>query len=331
MATTAFHRSKMTKKNPQTCRTVVPRNDTPNSQLSHFFSISMPQPNIRIRIPKLLAETFQKSNGCTNANGDHTTARKKGIKPKKLIPKKVGLIFSGLFRSKKSSPKALPEVQRQGDGNCQSDLAGADDVLSGGDQTLGVARSPSLPEYYTFMKLLEIEEAEEEVKSEDHEKQKMEKKPSIEVDKYLKVSFPFLSLFKKFTSLDFVRGKINSVRCDTGANGAGRIAGAIGATDQFVIRRQKTAYFLPGGVGMPDTLTERQSSSSNLIGIPTRVLSTHLKLKKWERVKAGKREECGEELCKKRILMGEKCKPLNISGSLHYDEDGILLPEVLLR
>ncbi|KAJ6694487.1 hypothetical protein OIU85_005194 [Salix viminalis] len=43
------------------------------------------------------------------------------------------------------------------------------------------------------------------------------------------------------------------------------------------------------------------------------------------------REESGDELCKKRILMGEKCKPLNLSGSLHYDEDGILLPEMLLR
>ncbi|XP_075505570.1 uncharacterized protein LOC142542685 [Primulina tabacum] len=33
------------------------------------------------------------------------------------------------------------------------------------------------------------------------------------------------------------------------------------------------------------------------------------------------------ELCKKRILMGEKCRPLNVSGALHYDEAGILLPE----
>ncbi|KAL7120060.1 hypothetical protein ACP275_02G099700 [Erythranthe tilingii] len=35
------------------------------------------------------------------------------------------------------------------------------------------------------------------------------------------------------------------------------------------------------------------------------------------------------ELCKKRILMGEKCRPLNRSGALHYDEHGILLPEDL--
>ncbi|ESQ32213.1 hypothetical protein EUTSA_v10005673mg [Eutrema salsugineum] len=34
-----------------------------------------------------------------------------------------------------------------------------------------------------------------------------------------------------------------------------------------------------------------------------------------------------DELCKKRILMGERCKPINRSGILQYDGDGILLPE----
>ncbi|KAI5658639.1 hypothetical protein M9H77_27432 [Catharanthus roseus] len=38
-------------------------------------------------------------------------------------------------------------------------------------------------------------------------------------------------------------------------------------------------------------------------------------------------KEGGYELCKKRILMGGKCKPLNLSGKLRYDENGILLPE----
>ncbi|KAI3440482.1 Pre-mRNA-splicing factor 38 [Psidium guajava] len=41
-------------------------------------------------------------------------------------------------------------------------------------------------------------------------------------------------------------------------------------------------------------------------------------------------EEGGEvELCKKRILMGRRCKPLNCSGALQYDSNGILLPELL--
>ncbi|CAA3007035.1 Hypothetical predicted protein [Olea europaea subsp. europaea] len=43
-----------------------------------------------------------------------------------------------------------------------------------------------------------------------------------------------------------------------------------------------------------------------------------------------KEERSEMELCKKRILMGEKCRPLNLSGALHYDKDGILLPEEIL-
>ncbi|KAM1038687.1 hypothetical protein ACFX13_034068 [Malus domestica] len=39
------------------------------------------------------------------------------------------------------------------------------------------------------------------------------------------------------------------------------------------------------------------------------------------------REE--EELCKKRILMGGKCKPLSLSGTLRYDENGILVTEIV--
>nr|XP_043618833.1 uncharacterized protein LOC122590719 [Erigeron canadensis] len=41
----------------------------------------------------------------------------------------------------------------------------------------------------------------------------------------------------------------------------------------------------------------------------------------------GKEDE-GDELCKKRIMMGNKCRPLNVSGSLHYDKNGVLVPEV---
>ncbi|EXB56801.1 hypothetical protein L484_004108 [Morus notabilis] len=47
-----------------------------------------------------------------------------------------------------------------------------------------------------------------------------------------------------------------------------------------------------------------------------------------KRIKATKGGE-SLELCKKRILIGRKCKPLNISGTLQYDKDGILIPEEL--
>ncbi|KAJ6775411.1 F2P16.13 PROTEIN-RELATED [Salix purpurea] len=254
----------------------------------------MPRTSIRIRIPKLLAKTMQRrSNGCP---ADHTKAKKeRAVKSESLLSKKVGFFFSSVFRKKKP-PKACSKVHKNGDG-----------YLPFGS-----------PEYYAFKKLLEIQEEEEE--EEEPEVEKREKTPSTAEDDYLRVSFPFSSFFSKCTSLDLFRGKINS------GNGWN--------------------HKLLGGGGMSDTLTERKDSRSNLLRNSSRVLRSRLqKLKmagsfaktavrqvrgKSEQIREERREEGGEELCKKRILMGEKCKPLNFSGSLHYDEDGILLPEVLL-
>ncbi|GAB2277384.1 hypothetical protein Dimus_012088 [Dionaea muscipula] len=42
-----------------------------------------------------------------------------------------------------------------------------------------------------------------------------------------------------------------------------------------------------------------------------------------------KKKELGEvyELCKKRILLGNKCKTMNPSGELRYDSNGVLIAE----
>ncbi|KAJ6683091.1 F2P16.13 PROTEIN-RELATED [Salix koriyanagi] len=259
----------------------------------------MPRTNIRIRIPKLLAKTMQRrSNGCP---ADHTKAKKERVvKSESLLSMKVGIFFSSVFRKKKP-PKACSKVHKNGDGYLP----------------FGVAERPASPENCAFKKLLEIQEEEEE---EEPEVEKRERTPSTAEDDYLRVSFPFSSFFSKCASLDLFRGKINT------GNGWN--------------------HKLLGGGGMSDTLTERKDSRSNLLRNSSRVLRSRLqKLKmagsfaktatrqvrgKSEQIREERREEGGEELCKKRILMGEKCKPLNFSGSLHYDEDGILLPEVLL-
>lgn len=60
------------------------------------------------------------------------------------------------------------------------------------------------------------------------------------------------------------------------------------------------------------------------------ILGQRLKTQKRKRRRRRKSlsEDTGEEeLCKKRILMGERCKPINRSGILQYGGDGILLPE----
>ncbi|KAJ6305965.1 hypothetical protein OIU78_021321 [Salix suchowensis] len=267
-------------------------NDPPNSQL-----ITMPRTNIRIRIPKLLAKTMQRrSNGCP---ADHTKAKKERVVKSESLLSNEGSVFSSLVSfARRNHPRLALKVHKNGDG-CLP---------------FGVAERPASPEYYAFKKLLEIQEEEE------AEVEKREKTRSTAEDDYLRVSFPFSSFFSKCASLDLFRGKINS------GNGWN--------------------HKLLGGGGMSDTLTERKDSRSNLLRNSSRVLRSRLrKLKmagsfaktatrqvrgKSEQIREERREEGGEELCKKRILMGEKCKPLNFSGSLHYDEDGILLPEVLL-
>ncbi|XP_010524850.1 PREDICTED: uncharacterized protein LOC104802786 [Tarenaya hassleriana] len=70
-----------------------------------------------------------------------------------------------------------------------------------------------------------------------------------------------------------------------------------------------------------DSLREIKRVSSSIMTIARR-----LKARAIEKVREHAIGE-EEELCKKRILMGEKCRPLNRSGTLLYDGDGILLPE----
>ncbi|CAO2832839.1 unnamed protein product [Amaranthus hypochondriacus] len=53
-----------------------------------------------------------------------------------------------------------------------------------------------------------------------------------------------------------------------------------------------------------------------------------LKMKKMMKIKSKKKEkdENGYELCKKRILMGKKCKPI-LGNPLLYDNNGVLIPQ----
>lgn len=84
----------------------------------------------------------------------------------------------------------------------------------------------------------------------------------------------------------------------------------------------------------------RQESSRHLIRIPSRKsTSSRRKLRIAIYVRKmgndnktairSEERDVGQELCKKRILMGGKCKPLNLSGTLQYDNNGILLPEAI--
>ncbi|GMJ13690.1 hypothetical protein HRI_005038100 [Hibiscus trionum] len=49
--------------------------------------------------------------------------------------------------------------------------------------------------------------------------------------------------------------------------------------------------------------------------------------RQWQKAKRGVREMMKGEVWRKMILMRGKCRPLNGSGVIQYDEDGVLIPE----
>ncbi|XWS40799.1 hypothetical protein CRYUN_Cryun17cG0026500 [Craigia yunnanensis] len=87
--------------------------------------------------------------------------------------------------------------------------------------------------------------------------------------------------------------------------------------------------------GTKGIVSLKQAENSNdLPRFRSKTLTSHRKLKTaWSMKKmtsvlmGGKSEK--RELCKKRILMGERCRPLNHSGIIQYDENGVLMPEII--
>ncbi|CAN7089668.1 unnamed protein product [Brassica rapa subsp. narinosa] len=80
-------------------------------------------------------------------------------------------------------------------------------------------------------------------------------------------------------------------------------------------------------------LQKKSFWGSARIGLKILILGPRLKTRRRRRRRRQRRSVSfsegngDEELCKKRILMGERCKPINRSGVLQYDGDGILVPE----
>ncbi|CAA7022448.1 unnamed protein product [Microthlaspi erraticum] len=73
-----------------------------------------------------------------------------------------------------------------------------------------------------------------------------------------------------------------------------------------------------------ELLGKRKSSTQDTLFLGQRLKTRKRKRRRRKNLSEGSGEE---ELCKKRILMGERCKPINRSGILQYAGDGILLPE----
>ena len=143
-------------------------------------------------------------------------------------------------------------------------------------------------------------------------------------------SLSFTSFFNRKNRKNFIKGNIN------------KKDDSCSICDGCSTPNSRTV----GGVTTSFRLIGKQGSSGHLIRVPSKILTTRKKLrvarslrkKMNKQFKRGSeeendgkdKEENGElVLCKKRIPMGERCRPLGFSGILQYDKDGILLPEVL--
>ncbi|KAA8545216.1 hypothetical protein F0562_020000 [Nyssa sinensis] len=298
----------MEEENPNTCRALITRdpNMPPNSPLSYFISITIPQPKLRIKIPKLLVKTMQRrSQKCSNEADefDQNKNKNKCVKPRRLfLRKKVGSIIHNVFGSKKSQ-EIMEELEEDNEKK-----------LNCGDGPFQISTPETkISKSYSLKEILEIENERE--KQEMLEGLKSSQQSDMADKQPLKGpgSLSLSGLFITKDHLSFIKGKMNkacncSYRDKRGDNGVGSSFRVIG----------------------------KQESSSNLTRVPSgraigcrnirRVKSTRKKVTK--QVEEDSEQE-GEELCKKRILMGGRCRTINLSGALHYDENGILLPEAI--
>lgn len=139
-----------------------------------------------------------------------------------------------------------------------------------------------------------------------------------------KLSLSFSALFDKKSALDFIKSRIRKAE-------SSRIGGHTNRVIQGArvkARRVGDAYDLIGrrkGNHL-ERAPPRAQVRAHTNGKNAKMLRPAAEEARGRHGKEG-REEL--ELCKKRILMGRKCKPLNPSGSLLYDENGVLVPELL--
>ncbi|KAF2307285.1 hypothetical protein P3X46_005530 [Hevea brasiliensis] len=289
--------------NPDTRRALIDSNSN-----SYFSSITISQTKIRIKIPKLLAKTMQKRGN------DRTRGKKNKWE-------KVSSIFSSAFNSNKL-PRTYSKVQISDvhDRDQEDGLAVAEAKISIKDESDGTGDQSPLSKSYSFKEPLEIEDGEQ--KRPNKENIPNNRQPR-KADKSLKMSLSFSRLFHKRAN--------NAGGCQNTSdqNGVGRIS-------DVVIGEQASTRSL---ARVPST--RNISDTVNLPRVPSRILTCRWNFEMSQSLtkftsrqgNEGKPSETedrdGKELCKKRILMGEKCRPLSFSGILEYDRDGILLPDII--
>ncbi|KAI6692378.1 hypothetical protein NL676_020088 [Syzygium grande] len=132
------------------------------------------------------------------------------------------------------------------------------------------------------------------------------------------------TVFKKNPSMKLLEVKVrksNGNNVDIGAE-----KGCTGGIPQSTIRTRAVAWVLT----KLQCARQRMKAKTVCYKVSNPIKEERNEEDDSDEILTNEEEEGGEvELCKKRILMGRRCKPLNCSGTLQYDNNGILVPELL--
>ncbi|XWS42352.1 hypothetical protein CRYUN_Cryun16bG0007300 [Craigia yunnanensis] len=288
----------------------------PKVDFTYVLSITFPQPTIRIKIPKVLVKAMQKRNQTSSGNDDKGSKTKKKYlgASKKSFRKKVGSMFSNVFGKKKSpetdSKGENGEVHTNGDDEEMKKLKNLTERFDMGSTKI-TGKSTTEDNLNDGVQPMAV--------GTDEGKERPIVKEMAKAGDGRMERPKSRRTFTKRNDLELDKGKINNVDDGTVGNN----------TDSSVSRIGDKG---PNTVGTKEIVSLKPVENSNdLPRFRSNTQSSHGKskiawsMKKMSSVLVGGKSE-KQELCNKRILMGVRCRPLNHSGIIQYDENGVLLP-----
>lgn len=291
-------KTKMKQEYKNACMGLIPKVDpTPMrsaphySTLSYIISIPIPQSKLRIRIPKVLMKTMQKRVHKDVDAHDHDRGDHEQSRNKKKWSEKLLLRKAGCI---------FTNINVFGNKKSSPENAASKD-----------GRNNVVKDVRGLCHRGNGIEAKKTLEGDDEDSEEVRSEPSP------RESLPLAYLFNEEKNMNFnVKGKAifgcSNKDDDIGANGLK----VVGESSRHLIR-------------VPSRISTSRSRRKLRIAVFVRKIESK-KCEEHSAAAAAAREESGgHELCKKRILMGSKCKPLNLSGTLQYDNNGILLPEAL--
>ncbi|MBA0554872.1 hypothetical protein Golob_013947 [Gossypium lobatum] len=230
-----------------------------NSHFSYVLSITLPQPTIRIKIPKVLVKAMQRRN--------HGRRENDAIHKKESFRKKVGSMASSVFGKNNNSPEAASDEAMM--------------KLKKMIESLDMESEKNGEDEYVFNDgVMVLVDEKEMVEAEEGDEGKEELAMVVEAGNERKERLRLLQTYSK---------KISNVGNDD--------SGVVCVDDN----EGKGTHGMKEGNGSNDmTWSQSRRQKPKIAWLVKRIT---------EKVVGVKSKE--EEVWRKRILMGEKCKPLN--------------------